>query len=59
MKLKGYTLIETIIAMVLLVVCVIGFLEGLNVGMLGTHRARMSNAAMELVRSQLEYIKQQ
>jgi len=56
---KGYTLIETTIAILLLTICVIGFIQALNVGMLGTDKVRQSNSAMEFARSQIEYIQQQ
>jgi len=56
---KGYTLIETVVAIALLSMCVVGFLEALNVGMLGTDRVRQQNYAVELARSQMEYVLQQ
>ena len=56
---KGFTLIETTIAIALLSMCVIGFLQALNVAMLGTETVRKTNSAMELARSQMEYIQQQ
>jgi prepilin-type N-terminal cleavage/methylation domain-containing protein len=56
---KGYTLIEVVVAISLLALCVVGFLEALNVGMLGTDRVRQQNYAVELARSQMEYVKQQ
>lgn len=55
---KGFTLIETTIAISLLSICVIGFLEALNVAMLGTDQVRQNNAAAEIARSQMEYIQQ-
>jgi prepilin-type N-terminal cleavage/methylation domain-containing protein len=56
---RGFTLLETVIAIALLSMCVIGFLQALNVAMLGSDQVRQSNAAAELVRSQMEYIQQQ
>ena len=55
---RGFTLLETVIAVALLSMCVIGFLEALNVAMLGTDFVRQSNAAAELARSQMEYVQQ-
>ncbi len=56
---RGFTLLEVIIAMALLSMCVIGFLQALNVSMVGTDRVRQTNYAVELTRSQMEYIQQQ
>jgi len=55
---RGFTLLETVIAVALLSMCVIGFLEALNVAMLGTDSVRQNNAAAELARSQMEYVQQ-
>lgn len=56
---RGFTLIETVIGIALLSMCVIGFLQALNVAMLGSNEVEQSNAAAELARSQMEYIQQQ
>ena len=55
---KGFTLLETVVAIALLSMCVIGFMQALNVAMLGSDEVRQSNAAAELARSQMEYIQQ-
>jgi prepilin-type N-terminal cleavage/methylation domain-containing protein len=56
---NGFTLIETIIAITLFSLVIISFIEALNTGMLGGMRVRQNNAALDVARSQLEYIHQQ
>jgi Tfp pilus assembly protein PilV len=56
---KGQTLIEAIIAIALFAMVIVGFIQGLNVGILGTYRTSQSNMALNLARSQVEYIKLQ
>lgn len=56
---KGQTLIEAIIAIALFAMVIVGFIQGLNVGILGTYRTSQSNIALNLARSQVEYIKLQ
>lgn len=59
MNKKGQALIELIIAIAVFAMVIVGFMQGMNMGILGTHRVRQSNAALDLARSQLEYVKQQ
>ena len=54
---KGFTLIEVLIAGVILAVVLVGFLQGLNVTLLGTDRDSKMNSAQHLAQSQMEYIK--
>ena len=56
---KGFTLIEVLIAGVILAVVLVGFLQGLNVTLLGTDRDSKMNSAQHLAQSQMEYIKSQ
>ena len=56
---SGFTLIEMIISITLFGFVIVSFMQGLNTSILGSHRARMSNAAMDVTRSQMEYIHQQ
>lgn len=56
---KGFTLIETTIAVFLFAVVVVGFMQGLNSGILGSYKVRMSNAALDVARSQMEYLQEQ
>ena len=56
---KGFTLIETVIAISLFAFVFVGSMQGLNSSILGSHRARMNNAAMDVARSQIEYVHQQ
>lgn len=57
MNKKGYLLIETVIAIAVFAIVVIGFMQGLQVGILGTYRVDVSNTALNLAQSQMEYIK--
>jgi len=59
MNKKGYLLIETVIAIAVFAIVVIGFMQGLQVGILGTYRVDVSNMALNLARSQMEYVKAQ
>ena len=54
---KGQTLLEVLIAGVILAVVLIGFMQGLNVILLGTDRDSKINSAQHLAQSQMEYIK--
>lgn len=56
---KGQTLVELIIGIALFAMVIVGFMQGLNVGILSTHWVRQTNAALDLASSQLEYVKQQ
>jgi len=56
---KGFTLIEVLIAGVILAVVLVGFIQGLNVTLLGTDRDSKMNSAQHLAQSQMEYIKSQ
>jgi len=57
MNKKGYLLIETVIAIAVFAIVVIGFMQGLQVGILGTYRVDVSNTALNLAQSQMESIK--
>ena len=59
MKLKGQTFVEVVVALAVLAIAVVTMMEALNVGVLGAFRVQNVNAAMELARSQMEYIKLQ
>ncbi|KPJ51605.1 MAG: hypothetical protein AMJ37_04565, partial [Dehalococcoidia bacterium DG_18] len=59
MKEKGQTLIELIIGIALFALVIVGFIQALNVGILGTYRTSQSNMALNLARSQVEYVKLQ
>ncbi len=54
---KGQTLIEVLLAGVILAVVLVGFLQGLNVTLLGTHRDIHSNSVLHVAQSQMELIK--
>ncbi len=54
---KGVALLEVLIAGVILAVVLVGFLQGLNVTLLGTDRDSKMNSAQHLAQSQMEYIK--
>jgi type II secretory pathway pseudopilin PulG len=56
---KGQTLIELVIAIALFAMVIVGFIVGLNVGIMGTYRTSQSNVALNLARSQIEYTKLQ
>ena len=50
-------LLEVLIAGVILAVVLVGFLQGLNVTLLGTERDSKMNSAQHIAQSQMEYIK--
>ncbi len=54
---KGVALLEVLIAGVILAVVLVGFMQGLNVTLLGTDRDSKMNSAQHLAQSQMEYIK--
>ena len=54
---KGVALLEVLIAGVILAVVLVGFLQGLNVTLLGTDRDSKMNSAQHIAQSQMEYIK--
>jgi len=58
-KEKGFLLIETVIAIAVFAIVAIGFMQGIQVGILGTYRVDVSNMALNLARSQMEYVKAQ
>lgn len=57
MKKKGQTFIELTIAIAVIVMVIIGLLQGLTVGIMGTYRDSQINTALHLAQSQMEYIK--
>ena len=54
---KGVALLEVLIAGVILAVVLVGFMQGLNVTLLGTDRDSKINSAQHMAQSQMEYIK--
>jgi prepilin-type N-terminal cleavage/methylation domain-containing protein len=56
---SGFTLIEMVISITLFGFVIVSLMQGLTTSILGSHRARMGNAAMDVARSQMEYIHQQ
>ena len=54
---KGVALLEVLIAGVILAVVLVGFMQGLNVTLLGTERDSKMNSAQHIAQSQMEYIK--
>jgi Tfp pilus assembly protein PilV len=56
-KRKGVALLEVLIAGVILAVVLVGFMQGLNVTILGTDRDSKMNSAQHIAQSQMEYIK--
>jgi Flp pilus assembly pilin Flp len=54
---KGVALLEVLIAGVILAVVLVGFMQGLNVTLLGTHRDSQINSVQHIAQSQMEYIK--
>jgi Tfp pilus assembly protein PilV len=54
---KGVALLEVLIAGVILAIVLVGFLQGLNVTLLGTDRDSKMNSAQHMAQSQMEYIK--
>ena len=57
MNKKGYLFIELTIAIAVIAMVIIGLLQGLTVGILGTYRDSQINTALHLAQSQMEYIK--
>lgn len=56
---KGQTLVEVLIGVTLLSVVILGLLQGLSVAVWGTINVGQRTMALNLARSQLEYIKSQ
>lgn len=59
MKKGGYNLIEVLIAIAIIGMVVVAFLQGLNLGIGGTYSDTQKNSALHLAQSQMEYIKSQ
>ena len=59
MKKGGYNLIEVLIAIAIISMVVVAFLQGLNIGIGGTYSDTQKNDALHLAQSQMEYIKSQ
>jgi Tfp pilus assembly protein PilV len=57
MNKKGTTLIETVISIFLVSVVVVAFLEALNVGITGTLNLSRKTSALNLAKSQIEWVK--
>ena len=57
MNKKGYLLIETVIAIAVIALVIVGLFQGLNVGIMGTYRDSQLNTALHLAQSQMESIK--
>lgn len=57
MNKKGQAFIELTIAIAVIVMVIIGLLQGLTVGIMGTYRDSQINTALHLAQSQMEYIK--
>ncbi len=56
---KGVALLEVMIAIGIIAVVVLGSMQALNVGILGVKRVDIHNIELNLVRSQMNYIKAQ
>ncbi len=56
---SGFTLIETVISIFLFALIIVSFMQGLTTTVVGSNKVRMNNAAMNVARSQMEYIQQQ
>jgi type II secretory pathway pseudopilin PulG len=56
---RGTTLLETVISIFIVAVVIVSFLEALNVGMIGTLNLDRKTSALNLAKSQMEYIKGQ
>jgi len=54
---KGVALLEVLIAGVILAIVLVGFMQGLNVTLLGTHLDSKINSVQHIAQSQMEYIK--
>jgi len=59
MSKRGTTLIETVISIFLISVVVVALLEALNVGITGTLNLSRKTSALNLAKSQMEYVKSQ
>jgi len=59
MSKRGTTLIETVISIFLISVVVVTLLESLNVGITGTLNLSRKTSALNLAKSQMEYVKSQ
>ena len=59
MKKGGYNLIEVLIAIAIISMLVVAFMQGLNIGIGGTYSDTQRNNALHLAQSQMEYIKSQ
>lgn len=59
MSKKGTTLIESVIAIVLVSIAVVALLEALSVGIFGTMDVDRKTSALNLAKSQVEYVKAQ
>jgi len=57
MNKKGYLLIETVIAIAVIALVIVGLFQGLKVGIMGTYRDSQLNTALHLAQSQMESIK--
>lgn len=56
-KKRGVALLEVLLAGMILAVVLVGFMQGLNVTLLGTHRDSQINSVQHIAQSQMEYIK--
>ena len=54
MKKGGYNLIEVLIAIAIVSMVVVAFLQGLNLGIGGTYSDTQKNNALHLAQSQME-----
>jgi len=59
MKKRGYNLIEVLIAIAIVSIITVTFMQALNVGIMGTHQVDSGTIALNLARSQMEYVKSQ
>ncbi len=59
MNKKGMALLEVVIAVAIMAMLIGGIMHGMAESIWGTHRVDVSNVALQLARSQMEYIKAQ
>jgi len=59
MKKGGFSLIEVLIAIAIISVVAVAFMQALGVGVMGTHWVDTGTTALNLARSQMEYVKSQ
>lgn len=59
MKNRGFSLIEVLIGIAIISVVVIAFMQALGVSITGTHWVDTGTTALNLARSQMEYVKSQ